>query len=62
MRMKDDFSDMEVCETEMGEDQERNKQITELVQSINQLSNIYKQLNELVIEQCSLIDRIDFNI
>jgi len=26
------------------------------------LSTIYKQLNELVIEQGSLIDRIDFNI
>ena len=61
-RMKDDFENMEVCNTEMGEDQERNKQITDLVKSINQLSNVYKQLNELVIEQGSLIDRIDFNI
>lgn len=33
-----------------------------MVKSINQLNNIYKQLNELVIEQGSLIDRIDFNI
>lgn len=41
---------------------ERNKQITDLAKSINQLSSIYKQLNELVIDQCSLIDRIDFNI
>lgn len=36
--------------------------ITELVQSINRLSGIYKQLNNLVIEQGSLIDRIDVNI
>ena len=46
----------------MGDDQQRNKQIAELVKTINQLSSIYKQLNELVIEQGSLIDRIDFNI
>lgn len=41
---------------------QKNRQIAELVKSINQLSTIYKQLNELVIEQGSLIDRIDFNI
>ena len=40
--MKDDFEDMEVCETEYGEDQQRNKQITELVKNINHLSSIYK--------------------
>ena len=43
--MKDDFQEMEVCTTEMGENEQRNKQITELVKSINQLSGIYKQLN-----------------
>ena len=32
------------------------------MRSINQLNNVYKQLNELVIEQGSLIDRIDYNI
>lgn len=46
----------------MGEDQERNKQITDLVKSINELAKVYKEMNELVIEQGSLIDRIDFNI
>ena len=60
--MKDDFEDMEVCETEMGEDQERNKQITQLVRSINDLAKVYKQMSELVIEQGSIIDRIDYNI
>jgi syntaxin 16 len=61
-RMKDEFEDMQINETEMSENMERNKQISDLVKSINQLSTIYKQLNELVIEQGSLIDRIDFNI
>lgn len=32
------------------------------MQSINKLSTIYKELNNLVIEQGSLIDRIDVNI
>lgn len=40
----------------------RDSQINELVKSINKLSTIYKELNELVIEQGSLIDRIDVNI
>lgn len=39
-----------------------NRQINELVASINKLSTIYKDLNALVIEQGSLVDRIDFNI
>lgn len=39
-----------------------NKQIDELVKSINKLSTIYKDLNALVIEQGSLVDRIDVNI
>lgn len=44
------------------EQNNRDTQITELVKSINTLSAIYKELNELVIEQGSIIDRIDFNI
>ena len=39
-----------------------NQQIDELVKSINKLSSIYKELNELVIMQGSIIDRIDINI
>ena len=40
----------------------KNKEIEDLVKSINKLSAVYKQLNKLVIEQGSLIDRIDYNI
>lgn len=39
-----------------------NKKIDELVKNINKLSTIYKELNNLVIEQGSLVDRIDLNI
>lgn len=33
-----------------------------MIKSINQLTTVYRDLNELVIHQGSLIDRIDFNI
>lgn len=49
---------LEVRESDNAEDH----RIHELVQSINKLSGIYKELNNLVIEQGSLIDRIDVNI
>ena len=37
----------------------QNNKIDELVKNINKLSTIYKELNNLVIEQGSLSDRID---
>ena len=40
----------------------QNDKIDELVKSINKLSTIYKELNNLVIEQGTIIDRIDVNI
>lgn len=40
----------------------KNDKIDELVKSINKLSGIYKELNQLVIEQGSIIDRIDVQI
>ncbi len=49
---------LQVEQTDMTE----NSKITELVHSINKLSTIYKELNNLVIEQGSLVDRIDVNI
>lgn len=33
-----------------------------IVESVQQLNGIYKELNNLVIIQGSLLDRIDFNI
>lgn len=40
----------------------KNDKIDQLVRSINKLTTIYKELNNLVIEQGSIIDRIDVNI
>lgn len=57
--MKDEMQQEELLE-ELH--QERNEQINELVSSINRLTGIYKELNQLVIDQGTLVDRIDFNI
>ncbi|EAS03634.3 syntaxin 43 (macronuclear) [Tetrahymena thermophila SB210] len=40
----------------------REKDINQLVDQINELSDIYKTLHVLVIDQGTLLDRIDFNI
>lgn len=64
-RMKGEFSfEEEESSHQLFENvgENRNRQIGELVNSINKLTEIYKDLNELVIEQGSLIDRIDCNI
>ena len=47
---------------ENQENDSQNQKIDELVKNINKLSSIYKELNNLVIEQGSLVDRIDVNI
>ncbi len=61
MRGGGDF-EMFITEEPMGEEDEKNLRIQDLVKSINQLTTVYRELNELVIHQGSLIDRIDFNI
>lgn len=53
---------LEEEEVQIDKQDNRNQKIHELVSSINKLSGIYKELNQLVIEQGSLVDRIDFNI
>ncbi len=41
---------------------DRNEKIDHLVKSINQLNSLFKEMNRLVIDQGTLLDRIDFNI
>jgi syntaxin 16 len=41
---------------------ERDKQIRQIAQSISQVVEIFRDLNTMVIEQGTLLDRIDHNI
>ncbi len=41
---------------------ERQKEIIHIAQSINELATIFRELSVLVIEQGTILDRIDYNI
>lgn len=40
----------------------REKEIIRIAQSVNDLATLFKELNMLVIEQGTILDRIDYNI
>ena len=40
----------------------RDAEINQLVDTMNELGDIFKQLNNIVIEQGNILDRIDYNI
>ena len=41
---------------------DREKEIIKIAQSVNELATLFKELNMLVIEQGTILDRIDYNI
>lgn len=52
---------MQLKELEERSD-EREREIIHLVQSINDLASLFQELNVLVIEQGTVLDRIDYNV
>ncbi|KAJ3415018.1 hypothetical protein HDV05_005663 [Chytridiales sp. JEL 0842] len=41
---------------------EREREINEIVKSINGIAEVFKEINQLVIDQGTILDRIDYNI
>jgi syntaxin 16 len=58
------LTDAQVSELALMEQQasDREREIIRIAQSVNQLATIFRELNELVIEQGTVLDRIDYNI
>ncbi|PIA53574.1 hypothetical protein AQUCO_00900271v1 [Aquilegia coerulea] len=76
MNMNDNRSELEVDDLGMGFSDhqmsklkkseaftaEREKEINQVVESVNELAQIMKDLSVLVIDQGTIVDRIDYNI
>ncbi|CAK9257951.1 unnamed protein product [Sphagnum jensenii] len=60
----DGFSEVQMAQLRQTEalSVEREKEITEIVESVNDLAQIMKDLSVLVIDQGTIVDRIDYNI
>ncbi|KAK6143875.1 hypothetical protein DH2020_024223 [Rehmannia glutinosa] len=68
-RDDDDFDDMGFSDHQMARlkkseafTAEREKEILQVVESVNELAQIMKDLSVLVIDQGTIVDRIDYNI
>ncbi|CAD8123353.1 unnamed protein product [Paramecium sonneborni] len=62
MKVADD--ELTQAEEQMYDDiiSERDQEINKLVTMINELAEVFKTLNQLVIDQGTILDRIDYNI
>lgn len=64
MNESNDFTSVQLMELEDTEAlvHERDEEITRIAQSIEELATIFKELAVLVIDQGTVLDRIDFNM
>lgn len=71
LELKDDFSmvdtgfnaqQMAVMQNLEGIVNERDEEIQKIAKSIEELSNIFKELSVLIIDQGTILDRIDYNM
>lgn len=58
------FNDHQMSQLKKSEafTREREKEITQVLESVNELAQIMKDLSVLVIDQGTIVDRIDYNI
>lgn len=54
--------ELEMDQIEKIQNKRRNKEIQDLADSIKDIAVLFKELSTLVIEQGTIIDRIDYNI
>ena len=40
----------------------RDEELNKLIDSINDLNHLFKQMNHIVLEQGTIVDRIDYNL
>jgi syntaxin 16 len=54
--------DLQNIETEDWIQKARGKEITEIVENTKALAELFKELSVMVIDQGTIVDRIDFNM